>query len=102
MTTKKELIAWLRDNAAQINSVWVVINGGGASLVSPDEVEGLIEQIEGEDYNEPVVLEKGTEYEDFRQVMDADEYDGTDRFILVKHANSYGEENNDIQIQNWD
>lgn len=102
MTTKRELTAWLRANAECGNSVWAVINGGGASLFSPDDAEGLIEQIEGEDYNEPVVLEKGAEYEDFRLLMPADEYECTDRFILVEHANGYNEENNDIQIQNWD
>ena len=102
MTTKKELTAWLRANAAQDNSVWVMINGGGASLLSPDEIEGLIEQIERDDYNEPVILEKGAEYKDFRQVMYRDEYEGTDRFIFVEHINDYNEANNDIQIQNWD
>lgn len=98
MKTKNELSNWLREVSEAGNSVYVVVNGGGISLVSPDETENLIADINGE----IEMLNKGQEYEDFRDAMSEEEYDGTESFILVHHCTGYNRENFDVQIQYYE
>ena len=95
--TKAELTEWLK-SLIPGNGVYVVINGGGISLIEDDSIECLIESINSEDYAYGIdILSKGQEYEDFVETMSSEEYaDAT--FLRVKHYNQYNSENMDIQI----
>lgn len=95
--TKAELTEWLK-SLIPGNGVYVVINGGGISLIEDDSIECLIESINSEDYADEIeVLKKGQEYEDFVETMSSEEYaDAT--FVRVQHYTPYNSENMDIQI----
>lgn len=94
--TKAELTEWLK-SLIPGNGVYVVMNGGGISLIEDDSIECLIEIINSDDYSDMEVLQKGQEYEDFLETMSSEEYaDAT--FLRLKHNTQYNSENMDIQI----
>lgn len=78
------------------NSIPSVINGGGFSWVCND-AEDFIKGISGEDYADPMLLEKGEEFADFKDFLSGEEYEEM-TFYVFKHRNGYNQENNDVQV----
>lgn len=100
--TKNEIKNWLKSVAEEGCGVWALCNGGGLAFVRPDDIDGLINDLEDDQYSNSIErIEKGTEYEDFKDCMPADEYDGTECFYRIPHLTGYNQENHDYQIQYW-
>ena len=104
MTTKNEISEWLKAVAEEGCGVWALCNGGGLSFIRPDDIGGLIDALDDDDeYSDSIErIEKGQEYEDFKDCMPADEYEGTECFYCIPHMTGYNQENHDYQIQYWD
>ncbi len=99
--TKRELERWIIDANNAGYAVPCVINGGGFSWVS--DWEDGIEQTgvslsEDDDYNDVLeYIEPGKEFEDFRDCMTDEEYEGM-VFVRVPHNTGYNQENFDYQF----
>ena len=93
---------WLRQIADDGCGVYVVCNGGGLSLISSEDIDALIEDINSGDYEKDCDwIDKGEEYTDFKSGMRPRDYEYTEYFIRVNHKTGYNQENNDYQIQYW-
>lgn len=96
--TKTELTAWLQETNNQGNSVYWVCNGGGITRGYGDEIDNLIDVINGENYDDEIeVLGYCEEYDDFACTMLQEEFNEA-KFVRVKHHTPYNSENIDIQI----
>lgn len=101
MEAKQELCEWIKSNAEQQNGVWVFINGGEATLLSPEETEHLVSDILSDDYYDNIEkVEKGKECDEFASRMSKDEYDGTDCFYRIMYRGTEFP-SADIEIQYW-
>lgn len=99
--TKKELTEWIENENNQGNAVPCVINGGGFGYITYDLTGWCSEFAHDDEYADEVEpIAKGEEYEDFRECLDADEYNAM-QFVRVRHRNGYNEENFDYQFGIW-
>lgn len=96
---KDEVFRWMCSRQDAGESIPVVINGGGFQLLDPDTT---IPFDRDDDYEDEVeILEKGSEYGDFRDLLPSSEYEGME-FVRIRHRTKYGQENMDIEIGTWD
>lgn len=99
--TKQELEQWIIAANNVGYAVPCVINGGGFSWVN-DWEDGIeqtgVSLTEDEDYaDELEYLKPGEEFEDFRDYMTEEEYEGM-VFVRVRHNTGYNQENFDYQF----
>lgn len=100
MTGKDEFCEWLKAVAEEGCGVWALCNGGGLSFIRPDDIGGLIANLYDDFSDDIERIEKGDEYEDFKDCMPADEYEGTECFFCFSYI-GYDQANHDYQIQYW-
>lgn len=101
MTTKNEFCEWLKAVAEYGCGVWAVCNGGGLAYIGTDDIGGLIASLDDEYSDSIERIEKGDEFEDFKDCMPQDQYEGTECFYRIPHLTGYNQENHDYQIQYW-